>query len=86
MRFKIFIFILFTFYVFIIWDDLVVAETADPYEMEWIVFCETWMRYVNKYPDALNAGCCDIDHPSNDILKEGWRGESLLFCDGKEIT
>ena len=86
MRFKIFIFILFTFYVFIIWDDLVVAETPDPYEMEWIVFCETWMRWVNQYPDALSAGCCDIDHTSNNILKEGWRGESLLFCDGKEIT
>ena len=36
MRFKILIFVLFIFYVFIIWEDLVIAETADPYEMDWI--------------------------------------------------
>ena len=42
------------------------------------------MPYVNKYK-GINAGCCDIDHPSNDIMKEGWKGETLLICDGKEI-
>jgi hypothetical protein len=40
------------------------------------------MKWVNKYPNSLSAGCCDIDHPSNDILKEGWEGESLLNCYG----
>tara|TARA_R100001443_G_C3244023_1_gene151497 strand:+ start:257 stop:505 length:249 start_codon:yes stop_codon:yes gene_type:complete len=80
MRFKIFIFVLFIFYVFIIWEDLAIAETADPYKMEWITFCETWMRYVNQYPDYLSAGCCEFNHPSNDLLKEGWKGESLLRC------
>jgi hypothetical protein len=43
------------------------------------------MPYVNKYK-GINAGCCEIDHPSNDILKEGWKGESLLFCDDKQIV
>ena len=80
MRFKIFIFVLFIFYIFIIWEDLVIAETADPYEMDLIIFCETLMRYVNQYPDYLSEGCCDYNHPSNDLLKEGWKGESLLRC------
>ena len=61
-------------------------QTIDIYKVEWDKFCKTYMKWVNKYPKALSAGCCDIDHPSNDILKEGWEGESLLFCDGKEIT
>jgi hypothetical protein len=39
------------------------------------------MSYVNKYPKAMHAGCCKVDHPSNDILKEGYKGESLLLCD-----
>ena len=43
------------------------------------------MPYVNKY-EGINAGCCEINHPSNDFLKKGWEGESLLFCDGKEIV
>jgi hypothetical protein len=54
---------------------------ADPYKLEWERFCKVWMSYVNKYPKAMHAGCCEIDHPSNDILKEGWEGESLLLCD-----
>ena len=49
-------------------------------------FCEKFMPYVNQYK-GLSAGCCEINHPSNDILKikDEW-GESLLFCDGKEIV
>ena len=54
---------------------------ADPYKLEWERFCKVWMSYVNKYPQALSAGCCDYNHKSNDILKEGWEGESLLLCD-----
>ena len=49
-------------------------------------FCQKYMVYVDQYPGKLHAGCCNIDHPSNDILKEGWKGESLLFCDGQEIV
>ena len=51
-------------------------ETASEFEK----FCLIYMRYVNKYPNGLSAGCCEIDHPSNNILKEGWEGESLLMC------
>ena len=61
-------------------------QTIDIYKVEWERFCKVWMSYVNKYPKAMSAGCCEIDHPSNDILKKGWEGESLLFCDGKEIV
>ena len=57
-------------------------QTIDIYKVEWDKFCKTYMKWVNKYPKALSAGCCDIDHPSNDILKEGWEGESLLNCYG----
>ena len=57
-------------------------QTINNYQVEWDNFCKVWMGYVNKYPKALSAGCCDIDHPSNDILKEGWEGESLLNCYG----
>ena len=57
-------------------------QTIDIYKVEWDKFCKTYIKWVNKYPKALSAGCCDIDHPSNDILKEGWEGESLLNCYG----
>lgn len=55
-------------------------QTIDIVQYEWDKFCRVWMAYVNKYPNALNARCCEIDHPSNNILKEGWEGESLLLC------
>ena len=55
-------------------------QTIDIFQYEWDKFCRVWMAYVNKYPNAMNAGCCEIDHPSNNILKEGWEGESLLMC------
>ena len=57
-------------------------QTINNYQVEGDNFCKVWMGYVIKYPKALSAGCCDIDHPSNDILKEGWEGESLLNCYG----
>ena len=71
------------FYFWLIWDDLLVAD--ENWTPEFKEFCAAYMPYVNKY-EGLNAGCCDINHPSNDILKEGWKGETLLFCDGKEIV
>ena len=61
-------------------------QADENWSPEFKEFCEKYMPYVNQYPASLNAGCCDIDHPSNDLLKEGWKGESLLFCDGKEIV
>lgn len=71
------------FYFWLIWDDLLIAD--EKWTPEFKEFCAAYMPYVNKYK-GINAGCCDIDHPSNDILKEGWRGETLLFCNGKEIV
>ena len=64
------------------------VETAfsdENWTPEFKEFCERYMPYVNKYK-GINAGCCDIAHPSNDIMKEGWKGETLLICDGKEIV
>ena len=71
------------FYFWLIWDDLLIAD--EKWTPEFKEFCERYMPYVNKYK-GINAGCCDIDHPSNDILKKGWKGETLLFCNGKEIV
>ena len=71
------------FYFWLIWDDLLVAD--ENWTPEFKEFCAAYMPYVNKYK-GINAGCCDIDHPSNDLLKEGWKGETLLICDGKEIV
>lgn len=71
------------FYFWLIWDDLLIAD--EKWTPEFREFCERYMPYVNKYK-GINAGCCEIDHPSNDILKEGWKGETLLICDGKEIV
>ena len=71
------------FYFWLIWDDLLIAD--EKWTPEFKEFCERYMPYVNKYK-GINAGCCDIDHPSNNILKEGWKGETLLFCNGKEIV
>ena len=72
------------FYVFLIWDDLAIGN--ENWTPEFKEFCAAYMPYVDQYPGKLHAGCCDIDHPSNDLLKEGWKGESLLFCDGREIV
>ena len=71
------------FYFWLIWDDMAIANKNFTPEFE--EFCKKYMPYVNKY-EGINAGCCEPDHPSNDILKQGWKGETLLFCDGQEIV
>ena len=71
------------FYFCLIWDDLAIAN--ENWTPEFREFCAAYMPYVNKY-EGISAGCCEIDHPSNDILKQGYKGESLLFCDGQEIV
>ena len=48
-------------------------------------FCLIYMRYVNQYPNGLSAGCCEIDHPSNNKLKEEYLGEPMLYCNGQYI-
>jgi len=75
---------LFVFYFYLVLQDTAFGD--ENWTPEFKEFCEKYMPYVNKYPASLSAGCCDIDHKSNDILKEGCKGESLLFCDGKEIV
>ena len=60
------------------------AAANENWTPEFKNFCAVYMKYVNKYK-GINAGCCDINHPSNDIAKAGWKGETLLICDGKEI-
>tara|TARA_Y100001972_G_scaffold114786_1_gene150759 strand:+ start:60 stop:305 length:246 start_codon:yes stop_codon:yes gene_type:complete len=79
---KIFYILGVVFYFWLIWDDLAIAN--ENWTPEFKNFCAVYMKYVNKYK-GINAGCCDIDHPSNDIAKAGWKGETLLICDGKEI-
>ena len=81
---KIFYVLAVSFYFWLIWDDLAIANKN--WTPEFREFCQKYMVYVDQYPGKLHAGCCNIDHPSNDLLKEGWKGESLLFCDGKEIV
>ena len=76
--------LVFAFYVFLIWDDLAIGN--ENWTPEFKEFCQKYMVYVDQYPGKLHAGCCNIDHPSNDLLKEGWKGETLLFCDGKAIV
>ena len=43
------------------------------------------MQWVHQYPGSFSAGCCEINHPSNDILKKEYLGESMLFCNGQYI-
>ena len=72
------------FYFYLLLQDTAFGD--ENWTPEFKEFCSVYMKYVNQYPGKLHAGCCDIDHPSNDLLKKGWKGESLLFCDGKEIV
>ena len=74
---------LFFFYIFLLFEET--AFSDENWTPEFKEFCAAYMPYVNKY-EGLNAGCCEINHPSNDILKQGYKGETLLFCDGKEIV
>ena len=80
---KIFLAITLAFYFIILQGTALSNKNWTP---EFKEFCAAYMPYVDQYPGYLHAGCCDIDHPSNDILKEGWKGETLLFCNGKEIV
>ena len=50
---------------------------VDPYKLKWERFCKVWMKYVNKYPNAISAGCCDFNHPSNDRLKIEYLGDKF---------
>ena len=71
------------FYFWLIWDDLAIAN--ENWTPEFREFCAAYMPYVNKC-EGFSAGCCEIDHPSNDIFKQGYKVECLLFCDGQELV
>lgn len=77
---KILIAIMAGFYFWLLFDDTALAETDHE------KFCKTYMVWVEKYPNQLSIGCCDINHPSNNIMKEGWKGQSLLICGGRAIA
>lgn len=77
---KILIAIMAGFYFWLLFDETALAETDHE------KFCKTYMVWVEKYPNQLSIGCCDINHPSNNIMKEGWKGQSLLICGGRAIA
>lgn len=78
---KILIAIMAGFYFWLLLDETALAK--DNTFQKW---CKNYLTWVDKYPNQLSAGCCDINHPSNNIMKEGWKGESLLVCGGKKIV
>ena len=45
---------------------------------EYQEFCKKLLKFVSENPGGLSVGCCDYDHPSNDILKEDYNGEPMI--------
>ena len=52
-------------------------QTIDMVKYQWDEFCKVYMVYVNKYPNAMSAGCCDFNHPSNDVSKIEYLGDKF---------
>lgn len=52
-------------------------ETIDLVQKEFNQFCKVYMVYVNEYPMHFAAGCCDFNHPSNDVLKIEYLGDKF---------
>jgi len=73
----------FLFFIYLFLFVIAVVPTHHLTEFE--KFCLIYMKWVNQYPGSLSAGCCNTNHPSNDILKEVYLGEPLLFCGGQYI-
>jgi len=69
--------------IFIVLFSLLYWTLAPKYVKanEWDEFCKVWMKYVNKYPNALSAGCCDFNHPSNDRQKIEYLGDKFEESD-----
>ncbi len=82
---RLLLFVTVVFYFWLLWDDIVHAKNKK-WTPEFKEFCQQYMKHVELLPKYLSAGCCDVDHPTNDIMKQGWKGETLLICDGKEIV
>jgi len=60
-------------YFFFIWEDLAIAKQTPEFKE----FCKTYMKWVNKYPNAMSAGCCDFNHPSNNRHKIEYLGDKF---------
>jgi len=69
--------------IFIVLFSLLYWTLAPKYVKanEWDEFCKVWMKYVNKYPNAMSAGCCDFNHPSNDRQKIEYLGDKFEESD-----
>ena len=61
----------------ILFPKVIQNQTINNYQVEWDKFCKVWMGYVNKYPKAISAGCCDFNHPSNDRHKIEYLGDKF---------
>ena len=61
------------FFIFFILN----AKANENFTLEFKKFCEVYMVYVNKYPMAISAGCCDFNHPSNDKQKIEYLGDKF---------
>jgi hypothetical protein len=53
------------------------AQANENWTPEFSKFCKVYMVYVNKYPNAVSAGCCDFNHPSNDRQKIEYLGDKF---------
>ena len=84
MKTKIFL-IVFTIAFWSIAPHYVKSAPPNFYVIEFEKFCKTYLVWVEQYPIQLSAGCCNIKHYSNKKLIEGYKGESLLICNGRII-
>ena len=64
---------LFLFFIFLTLN----AQANENWTPEFKKFCKVYIVYVNKYPNAMSAGCCDFNHPSNDRQKIEYLGDKF---------
>ena len=64
---------LFLFFIFLTLN----AQANENWTPEFSKFCKVYMVYVNQYPMHFAAGCCDFNHPSNDVLKIKYLGDKF---------
>lgn len=64
-------------FTFLFWTYAPRYVAANEYQE----FCKKLLQFVSENPGGLSVGCCDYDHPSNDILKEDYNGEPLITKD-----
>ena len=64
---------LFLFFIFLSLN----AQANENWTPEFKKFCKIYMVHVNQYPMHFSAGCCDFNHPSNDVLKIEYLGDKF---------